>query len=241
MSDKPLVVITGASSGIGAHTARLFSAAGYPLLLIARRLQQMRDLGLPRAMLRAADVNDTAAVAGAVAEAEAEHGPVDLLVNNAGLMVLSTVAEQDPAEVQAMYDVNCVAPMKNAQLVLPGMIARRHGTIINIGSIAGKQLYGDHTVYNGTKYAVHAMTEGLRREVAAHGVRVVLVAPGMIETALLSSTADERALGGYLEYKQGIGGGLAPEHVARTILATYELPQDVTLREIVVAPTAQDA
>lgn len=241
MTDKPLVVITGASSGIGAQTARLFSQAGYPLLLIARRLEPMQELGLPRAVLRAADANDTEAVARAVADAEAEHGPVDLLVNNAGLMVLSTVAEQDPADVQAMFDVNCVAPMKNAQLVLPGMIARRRGTIINIGSIAGKQLYGDHTVYNGTKYAIHAMTEGLRREVAAYGVRVVLVAPGMVDTALLSSTADERALGDYLEYKRGIGGGLAPDHVARAILSTYELPQEVTLREVVVAPTVQDA
>jgi len=238
---KPLVVITGASSGIGAETARAFSAAGHPLLLIARREAPMADLGLPNAMLRAADVNDTAAVARAIAEAEAEHGPVDLLVNNAGLMVLSTVADQDPRDVQAMFDVNCVAPMKNAQLVLPGMIARRHGTIVNIGSIAGKQLYGDHTVYNGTKYAIHAMTEGLRREVAAHNVRVILVAPGMVETALLSSTADERALSDYLAYKRGIGGGLEAVRVAQAIRSAYELPQEVTLREVVVAPTSQDA
>ncbi len=241
MTDKPLVVITGASSGIGAETARQFSAAGYPLLLIARRLEPMSELDLPNAVLRAADANDTQAVAAAIRDAEVQFGPVDLLLNNAGMMALSSVVEQDPQKVQAMFDVNCVAPMKNAQLVIPGMIERGRGTIINIGSIAGKQLYGDHTVYNGTKYAIHAMTEGLRRELARHGVRVVLVAPGMVDTALLSNTGEGAVLDGYLSYKESIGGGLRPEHVARAILSTYELPQEVTLREVVVAPTGQDA
>ena len=241
MTDHPLVVITGASSGIGAATARRFSAAGHPLLLIARRLEPMAALELPDALLRAADANDTAAVASAIREAEERYGPVDLLINNAGMMALSSVADQDPAHVQAMFDVNCVAPMKNAQLVIPGMVARRHGTIVNIGSIAGKQLYGDHTVYNGTKYAVHAMTEGLRRELAGHEVRVLLVAPGMVDTSLLSNTGEGEVLEGYLDYKRAIGGGLHPEDVAEAIFAAYALPQRVSLREVVVAPTAQDA
>lgn len=241
MTDRPLVIITGASSGIGAETARQFSAAGYPLLLLARRLEPMRELGLPRALLRAVDVTDTEAVAAAIADAEAEFGPADLLLNNAGMMALSSVAAQDPAKVQAMFDINCVAPMTTAQLVIPGMVERGRGTIVNIGSIAGKQLYADHTVYNGTKYAIHAMTEGLRRELAPAGVRVILVAPGMVDTDLLANTGDGAVLEGYLDYKRGIGGGLRPEHVARTILSTYELPAEVTLREVVVAPTAQDA
>lgn len=241
MPDKPLVVITGASSGIGAATARAFSAAGHPLLLIARRAEPMRELALPDTIVAAADVNDTPAVAEALAGAEAAYGPADLLVNNAGMMALSSVVDQDPAAVQAMFDVNCVAMMKNSQLVLPGMQRRRHGTIVNIGSIAGKQLYGDHTVYNGTKYAVHAMTEGLRRENAEHGVRVLLVAPGMVDTGLLGNTGEGAVLDGYLEYKRGIGGGLVPEDIAAAILTAYALPQHISYREIVVAPTAQDA
>ncbi|ALX65767.1 SDR family oxidoreductase [Microbacterium sp. XT11] len=240
MSQHPLVVITGASSGIGAATARAFAAAGHPLLLIARRLEPMRDLGIADAELAACDVNDTAAVSSALARAEERFGPVDLLINNAGLMALSSVAEQDPALVQEQFDVNCVALMKNSQLVLPRMQQRRHGTIINIGSIAGKQLYGDHTVYNGTKFAVHAMTEGLRRENAAYGVRVLLVAPGMVDTSLLGHTHGE-VLDGYLDYKRSIGGGLAPEDVAQAILTAYQLPQHISFREIVVAPTSQDA
>jgi NADP-dependent 3-hydroxy acid dehydrogenase YdfG len=241
MTTKPLVVITGASSGIGAATARAFSAAGHPLLLIARRLEPMQQLGLPDAELVAADVNDTPAVAAAIARAEERFGPVDLLVNNAGLMALSSVAEQDPALVQEQFDVNCVALMKNSQLVLRGMQERKHGTIVNIGSIAGKQLYADHTVYNGTKYAVHAMTEGLRRENAAHNVRVLLVAPGMVDTGLLGNTGEGDVLDGYLDYKKSIGGGLVPEDIARAILTAYQLPQHISFREIVVAPTSQDA
>lgn len=241
MTDRPLVVITGASSGIGAATARAFSAAGHPLLLIARRLEPMRALGLPDAELAAVDVTDTTAVAEAIARAEERFGPVDLLVNNAGLMALSPVAEADPALVREQFEVNCVALVNNSRLVLPGMRDRRRGTIVNIGSIAGKQLYSDHTVYNGTKYAVHAMTEGMRRENAAHGVRVLLVAPGMVNTALLSNTDDGAVLEGYLEYKDSIGGGLRPEDIADAILGAYRLPQHISHREIVVAPTSQDA
>jgi NADP-dependent 3-hydroxy acid dehydrogenase YdfG len=241
MTDKPLAVITGASSGIGAATARAFSAAGHPLLLIARRLEPMAALNLPDADLVAADVNDTPAVASAIARAEERFGPVDLLINNAGLMALSSVAEQDPALVQEQFDVNCVAPMKNSQLVITGMRERRHGTIVNIGSIAGKQLYENHTVYNGTKYAIHAMTEGLRRENAPYGVRVLLVAPGMVDTGLLGNTGEGDVLDGYLDYKKSIGGGLVPDDIAHAILTAYQLPQHISYREIVVAPTSQDA
>lgn len=240
MTSLPLVVITGASSGIGAATARAFAAAGHPLLLIARRLEPMAALGLADAELAAVDVTNTDAVRAAIARAEERFGPVDLLINNAGLMALSSVAEQDPALVQEQFDVNCVALMKNSQLVLPGMQSRGRGTIVNIGSIAGKQLYSDHTVYNGTKYAVHAMTEGLRRENAAHGVRVLLVAPGMVDTGLLGHTGGA-VLDGYLDYKRSIGGGLHPDDVASAILTAYQLPQHVSFREIVVAPTSQDA
>jgi NADP-dependent 3-hydroxy acid dehydrogenase YdfG len=207
MTSKPLVVITGASSGIGAATARAFSAAGHPLLLISRRLEPMQELGLP----------------------------------DAELMALSTVAEQDPAHVQEQFDVNCVALMKNSQLVVRGMRERQHGTIVNIGSIAGKQLYENHVVYNGTKYAVHAMTEGMRRENSTFGVRVLLVAPGMVDTGLLGNTGEGEVLDGYLDYKESIGGGLVPDDIAHAILSAYQLPQHISYREIVVAPTSQDA
>ncbi|GAA2898419.1 SDR family oxidoreductase [Streptosporangium fragile] len=241
MDELPLVVITGASSGIGAAAARVFSAAGHPVLLLARRAEPMEALGLPRALCVAADVTDTAAVARAITRAEAGFGPVDLLVNNAGMMSLAPVVDLDPGHVQRMFDLNCVVPVLLSRLILPGMLARRGGTIMNVGSIAGKTLYGDHTVYCGTKYALHAMTEGLRRETAPHNVRVMLVAPGMVDTGLLGNTGEGEVLDAYLAYKKSIGGGLVAEDVAAAMLHAYRLPQHVNLREVVVAPTVQDA
>ncbi|RKN39482.1 SDR family oxidoreductase [Streptomyces hoynatensis] len=241
MTDRALVVITGASSGIGAAAARAFSAAGHPLLLLARRADRLAALGLPRARTAAVDVTDTAAVAAHLAAAEEEFGPTDLLINNAGLMSLAPVEELPAAHVQRMFDVNCVAPIQLARLVLPAMRARRGGTVMNIGSIAGATLYGDHTVYCGTKFALHAMTEGLRREMAPYDVRVLLISPGMVDTELLGSTGPGAVLDGYLDYKRSIGGGLAPEDIAAAMLHAYRLPQHLSLRQAVLAPTAQDA
>lgn len=238
---KPLVVVTGASSGIGAATAAAFAERGYPLLITARRRDRLEQLGLPGAEIAAVDVTDTAGMTEAIQAAEAKHGPVDLLVNCAGLMPLGTVAEQDPSEWRRLFEVNVLALLEVTRIVLPGMIARRHGTIMNLGSVAGRNLYENHTVYNGTKFAVHAMSEGLRREVAASNVRVTVIAPGQIATELLESTASEEIKDGYLAYRESIGGALSPDHVAGIILHTYELPQELCMREIVFAPTAQDA
>ncbi|RIQ17832.1 SDR family oxidoreductase [Jiangella rhizosphaerae] len=241
MTSQPLVAITGASSGIGAAAAQAFSAAGHPLLLMARRAGRMADLDLPDTRVAEVDVTDAAAVRDAVAAAEAAYGPVDLLVNNAGVMPLSPVVDQPEADIKMLFDVNCVALLTTAQAVLPGMRERGRGTVMNIGSIAGKNLYPDHTVYCGTKYAVHAMTEGMRRENAAHGVRVVLVAPGQVETELLSTTRSADIVAGYLDYRDSIGGGLQASDVAEAMLYAYQLPQHVCVRELVLAPTSQDA
>lgn len=238
---KPLVIVTGASSGIGAATAKAFSAAGYPLLLIARRGDRLEELALPNSITAAVDVTDAKAVAEAISSAEEVHGPADLLVNNAGVMPLGQIVDQDPAEWRTLFDVNCIALLDMTRVVLPGMVARKHGTIVNLGSIAGRNIYPDHTAYNGTKFAVHAISEGLRREVAEHGVRVTVIAPGQIATELLTTTSSETIKDSYRAYTNSIGGALAPEHVANVILSTYELPQSVCIREVVLAPTSQDS
>jgi len=241
MSKKQLVAITGASSGIGAACARVFNSAGYPTLLIARRGDRLAELQLSNAVLSTVDVTDKESVKEAIHRAEDLHGPVDLLVNNAGLMPLGKIVDQDPAEWQAMFDVNVVALLGATQLVLPSMIARKHGSIINIGSVAGRNLYGNHTVYCGTKFAVHAMSEGLRKEVAGSNVRVSIVAPGLVETELLEHTTDPQIVEDYQAYKASVGGAISATVIADLILHIYELPQNVCIREVVVAPTAQDA
>ncbi|KIA79579.1 oxidoreductase [Chromobacterium piscinae] len=236
---KPLIVITGASSGIGAATAKLFAQAGHPLLLLARRVERLEALALPNALCRQVDVSDRAAMRRALAEAEAKYGPADAIVNNAGVMLLGAMAQQDPDEWQRMLDVNVKGLLNGIHAVLAGMQARGRGTIINISSIAGRKTFPSHVAYCGTKFAVHAISENLREEVSGQGVRVITIAPGAVETELLGHTTDEAIKAGYQEWKQQMGGVLAADDVAQAIAYAYGQPQRVCIREIVLAATGQ--
>lgn len=237
--EKPLVAITGASSGIGRATATIFSEAGYPLLLTARRLERLEALRLPRTICRRHDVLDADQYKAIVAEAEAEYGPVGLQVNNAGYMALEEVANMTPEQWRKQFEVNCVGLLNTTHAVFPGMLERGTGTIINIGSTAGRNIYPNHTAYCGTKHAVHAMSEGLRREGAARGVRVMMISPGMVASELLTSTESEEIKRDYMAYRDDIGGALEPEDIGHAILFAHEQPQNLCIWEMVVAPTGQ--
>lgn len=239
--NKPLIVITGASSGIGEATARLLSSLGHPLLLLARRLDRLEALALPNTLCRAVDVRDRDAVVAAVREAEQHYGPADAIVNNAGVMLLGEVARQDPAEWDAMLDVNVKGLLNGVHAVLPGMMERHCGTIINVSSVAGRKTFPAHTVYCGTKFAVHAISENLREEVSQHNVRVITIAPGAVETELLSHTTDQGIKDGYQRWKQGMGGVLEAADVAEAIRFAYQQPQRLHIREIVLTATRQQA
>ncbi|MBY5921851.1 SDR family oxidoreductase [Ferrimonas balearica] len=236
---KPLIVITGASSGIGEATARTLSAAGHPLLLIARRLDRLEALGLPNTLCRKVDITDGKAMAAAIAEAEAQFGPVDALINNAGVMLLGMAHEQNPNEWQQMFDVNVMGLLNGIHAVLADMRARKHGTIINVSSIAGRKTFPNHAAYCGTKFAVHAISENIREEVALDDVRVITIAPGAVETELLSHTTSDAIKAGYDDWKTDMGGVLAAQDVANAIQYAYAQPQNVCIREIVLATTRQ--
>lgn len=240
MPSKPLVIITGASSGIGAATARLFSEAGHPLLLLARRVEPMESAGLPDCLCRAVDVMDLDGFRAAIAESEGRYGQTDCLVNNAGVMFCADPARQSVDEWQRMIDVNIRGLLNGIHLVLSGMIARQGGTIVNIGSIAGVKTFPKHAVYCGTKFAVHAITETIREEVSGSDVRLVNVAPGMVETDLVNSSTDQDARDGWWSYANQIGGALKPESIAQSILFAYQMPQSVCVREMIVCPTRQE-
>ncbi len=237
---KPLTLITGASSGIGEATARVFSAAGHPLLLMARRRERMEALKLPATMCREVDVTDRAAIARAVVEAEAQFGPVDCVINNAGVAHLANVLEQDPQEWDDMIAVNANGVMNVLHAVMKGMAERRSGTIINMSSIAGRKVYPDHTVYCGTKYFVHAVSESIRAQLAPHDVRVIVISPGIVETEVLDHVTDPNTLRNYRENKARIGGGISAKHVADSMLFAYQLPQNVLIQEICLTPTRQE-
>jgi NADP-dependent 3-hydroxy acid dehydrogenase YdfG len=239
MAEKPLIAITGASSGIGEATARAFSAAGHPVLLMARRLDRLNALGLPNAVIRQVDVRDRAALAGAVADAEGEHGPVDMMFANAGIARLGDIGRQPPEDWDEMIDINTKGVMNSVHAVMSRMMARRQGTLVMMSSIAGRKTYPDHTVYCGTKFFVHAVSESLREYLAPHDVRVIVVSPGIIDTEVLDSVRDETTLANYKANKQAIGGGISADVVAKLILDAYELPQRAIVQEIVITPTRQ--
>ncbi|HCG8474301.1 TPA: SDR family oxidoreductase [Vibrio parahaemolyticus] len=236
---KKLVVITGASSGIGEAIARRFSEEGHPLLLVARRIERLEALNLPNTLCEKVDVTDQASLITAIEKAEAQLGPADVLVNNAGVMLLGQIDTQDAAEWKRMFDVNVLGLLNGMHSVLASMKARNSGTIINISSIAGKKTFPDHAAYCGTKFAVHAISENVREEVAASNVRVTTIAPGAVETELLSHTTSQDIKDGYDAWKVDMGGVLAADDVARAVMFAYQQPQNVCIREIALAPTKQ--
>ncbi|SEF63156.1 SDR family oxidoreductase [Vibrio hangzhouensis] len=236
---RKLIVITGASSGIGEAIARRLSDAGHPLLLLARRVEKLEALQLPNTLCEKVDITDKVTFEAAIAKAEAQFGPADALINNAGVMLLGQIDTQDASEWKTMFDVNVLGLLNGMQAVLAPMKARNTGTIINISSIAGRKTFGNHAAYCGTKFAVHAISENVREEVAESDVRVVTIAPGAVETELLSHTTSQEIKDGYDEWKEVMGGVLAADDVARAVEFAYSQPQNVCIREIVLAPTRQ--
>ncbi|WOT05558.1 SDR family oxidoreductase [Shewanella youngdeokensis] len=236
---KQLIVITGASSGIGATIAQAFSAKGHPLLLLARRVELMEALELDNALCVGVDVTDAEAMKNAIATAEAKFGPVGCLINNAGMMLLGAVDTQDPAEWSQMLNINVMGVLNGIHAVLADMKTRKTGTIINISSVAGRKTFPNHAAYCATKFAVHALTENIREEVAADDVRMITIAPGAVETALLSHTTSEEIKAGYQGWKESMGGVIEPTAVADAAVFAFEQPQNVCVREIVLAPTRQ--
>lgn len=240
---KKLIVITGASSGFGAEMAKIFNADGFPLLLLGRRTEKIEALGLSgEIIIRHADVTDQDELSKVIKEAENVYGPVDLLINNAGVMLLGNIWKQSSSEWQTMLDTNVMGVLNGMQAVLPGMKDRQHGTIINMSSIAGFKAFSNHAAYVASKFGVHGLSETIRQEVAGENVRIMLVAPGAAETELLTHVTDSSALSEYEAWKKSMGGiTLDPKHVAETVKFMYDMPQEVNIREVDIAATRQDS
>ena len=239
---KKLVVITGASSGFGMELAKEFSKDGYPILLLARRVEKMEALNLQNTICRKVDVTDKVSFENAIREAEAKYGKTDLIINNAGMMLLGDIATQDASEWQTMLNVNVMGVMNGMQIVMNDMKEREFGTIINLSSIAGLKPFGGHAAYCATKYGVTGLTEVARQEMSSHNVRVLSICPGAVATELLGHTTNEDIINGYEAWKEAVGAiNITANDVAKTIKYAYELPQSISLREIVITDTKQDA
>jgi short-subunit dehydrogenase len=206
------VLVTGASTGIGRVTALRLARKGARVWAAARDEQRLKTLAAeqPEIVAAPADVSDNADRASLVGQCE----PVDVLVNNAGLGWKGLVEDMPPAKVRELLDVNVLALIDLTQRVLPGMLERGRGHIVNVGSIAGYVAAPGETVYCATKFAVQGFTDGLRREVAGRGVDVTLIAPGPIKTEFMARirTGEPAEEAGALDY------GLSPESVAKAIV-----------------------
>ena len=239
--NKPLVVITGASSGFGLEMAKEFAKDGYPLLLLARTIEKHEELNSPTTILKNVDVTDRKMFESVVREAENKFGKTDLLVNNAGVMLLGEIEDQDPEEWEKMLNLNVLSVMHGSQIVIPDMQKRKSGTIINISSIAGLKPFPRHAAYCASKYAVTGFTQVIREALSPYNVRVLLVSPGAVPTGLLDQTTNDQIKKDYRQWTQNLGvNSITATDVAKSVKFAYEMPQGVSLREFIITDTKQD-
>lgn len=176
------VLVTGTSSGIGRAVALRLAKAGWPVYATARSVEAIRDLEAAGCFVLSCDVTDEASMAACVAAIEAKHGAVGVLVNNAGYSQSGAVEEVPVAAMRAQFETNVWGAVRLAQLVLPGMRRQKAGRIVNISSMGGTFVFPGGGVYHASKYALEALSDALRFEVAGFGVQVVVVQPGLIRT-----------------------------------------------------------
>ena len=238
-----VIVITGASSGLGAAAAQHLAACGARVVLGARRAERIEELaGELTAAGHAAqavvtDVTDRLQVQKLVDAAVSTHGRIDVLVNNAGVMLLSTLEGLKVEEWDRMIDINIKGMLYGVAAALPHMKQQKSGHIINVSSIAGHRTGPGLAVYSATKYAVRALSEGLRQEVKPYGIRTTIISPGAVASELISHiTAPEiRAMAESRASSMAIGA----DSFARMVAFAINEPDDVDVNEIIFRPTAQ--
>jgi NADP-dependent 3-hydroxy acid dehydrogenase YdfG len=246
MAEQPLegrvAAITGASSGIGEATAVALSRAGASVALGARRRDRLDEIAArlnAPSSVHEVDVSDEEQARGFVAGAHREHGRLDALVNNAGLMLLGPVDGADVSEWRRMLEVNLWGLLICTHAALPLLAESGGGDIVNVSSVSGRRADAGAAVYNMTKFGVHAFSEALRQEALHAGVRVTTVAPGFVETELQGHNVNPVVLRALERSREEIGEVLRPEDIADAIVYTLSRPPHVCLNEVVVRPTRQ--
>ncbi|WP_028977585.1 SDR family oxidoreductase [Sporolactobacillus terrae] len=240
-----IIVITGASSGIGEATARKLSAEGGTVVLGARRTERLEKLAADlrkaggEVAFQQTDVSNKMDIQALVQTAVEKYGHVDVLFNNAGLMPLSPLRDLKVEEWERMIDVNIKGVLYGIAAVLPMMREQKSGHIINTDSVAGYAVSpGGWAVYSGTKFAVRAIAEGLRLEESPYsGIRVTNVSPGAVQTELPSTITDPK-LKKQVEEKEKFRG-IKPEAIANAVAYAISQPDEVAINEVIVRPTAQ--
>ena len=240
--DGKVVVITGASSGIGEATARLLASKGAKVFLGARRKERLEtvvaDIGRAggNAASMKVDVTQRTEVDAFVQGAIKKYGRIDVLVNNAGLMALGPISKTLVDEWDRMIDINITGVLYGVAAALPVFAQQKSGHIINISSVAGHKVTVGGAVYCATKYAVRVISEGIRQEV--DGIRTTIISPGAVQSELPLGISDPDTATGIKEfYRQQ---AIPADTVARAIAFAIEEPGDVDINEILLRPTSQE-
>lgn len=237
------VLITGATSGIGESAAKIFAKNGYSLILCGRRKDRLETLEAELSKLVTVktlcfDVRDREIVLKMIKELPSDWQDIDILINNAGnAHGLSKLQEGDLEDWDAMMDINVKGLLYVSKAVLPGMVKRNRGHVINIGSIAGKEVYPSGNVYCASKYAVDAITKGMRIDLNAHNIRVGAVNPGLVETEF-----SEVRFKGDKDRAKDVYEGMKPlsaEDIADILFFIVTRPSHVNIADLLVLPSAQ--
>ncbi|HEX7064469.1 MAG TPA: SDR family oxidoreductase [Bacillales bacterium] len=241
--EEKVVLLTGASSGIGEATAKELAAHGAKLVLAARREERLQDLQQTikneggEAEYKVTDVTCREQMQDLAQFALDTYGKVDVMVNNAGLMPQSLLHNLKIDEWDRMVDVNIKGVLYGIAAVLPHMRERKTGHIINLSSVAGHEVFPGSAVYSGTKFAVRAISEGLRKEETENNIRTTILSPGAIDTELTETITDTDVKQGVEElYKLAIH----PNSIARAIRYAVDEPESVAVNELMIRPTSQE-
>jgi NADP-dependent 3-hydroxy acid dehydrogenase YdfG len=239
-----VVVITGASSGLGEATARLLSAQGAVLVLGARRVDRLRSLADEltgrggKALAVCTDVTDCDQVKRLVDAAVQAYGRIDVMINNAGLMPLSPLERLKIEDWDRTIDVNIKGVLYGIAAALPHMMQQKAGHIINVSSVAGHKVRPGNAVYAATKHAVRALSEGLRQEVKPYNIRTTVISPGAVATELPNSvTEPDVAKSIHNFYEEN---AIPADSFARAVVFAMSQPEDVDVNEILFRPTCQE-
>jgi NADP-dependent 3-hydroxy acid dehydrogenase YdfG len=237
-----VVVITGASSGLGEATARHLAAAGARLVLGARRLDRLQaladELGLRADAVVQTDVTDCKQVKALVDRAVATHGRLDVILNNAGLMPHSPLERGKVDDWDRMIDVNLKGVLYGIATALPHMTRQNSGHIINVSSVAGHKVRPGSAVYAATKTAVRVISEGLRQEVKPYNIRTTVISPGAVASELADSITEADVAKGVRDFYAACA--IPAASFARMAAFAMSQPEDVDVNEILFRPTAQE-
>ena len=240
-----VALVTGASSGIGEATALALAEAGAAVALGARRRDRLDALaakltdGGARVLALDLDVTDEQQCRAAVDRTREELGGLDVLVNNAGVMLLGSIVGADTEDWRRMLHTNVLGVMYMTHAAIEGMVEQGSGDIVNISSVAGRQARKGAGVYNASKWAVNAFSESLRQEVTTRGVRISLVEPGAVATELTDHITQPEAKEASVQMYTSMRA-LQSEDIARAILYVVGQPPHVAINEVLVRPTDQE-